>query len=120
MRYAVLIAGLLLYTATIAQAAPQATLTVTAYVDLNGNGTMDANEPPASGIDWVATDDRSVYHCFTGDTGTCGWSLPPGRWYINAYHNFDMIHAVDVQLDGDLMIVAAVQPETVYLPVVAK
>lgn len=120
MRYVLLVICLLAVTATTALAAPQVTLTVVAYVDMNSNGMQDSGEPPKAGIDWVATNDRAVYHCFTDATGACGWVLPPGRWYVSAYQGFTMIYDVDVQLTGDLTVSAAIEPETVYIPLVLK
>lgn len=120
MRYAFLFLVLLAGLPVVAMAAPVATLTVTAYVDLNGNGVQDGNDPPKSNIDWIVTNDRSVYRCTTSNSGTCSLSLTAGRWYFSAYRGFDMVFDGDMQLDSDATVSAAIEPEAVYLPLVAR
>lgn len=108
-------------TAMPALAAPQARLTVSAYVDFNGNGMQDANDPPKAGIVWVASSGGTTYRCYTNSEGFCGWELSPGNWQLSAYHDFVMLVSTSVQLGADDATVStAVEPRNVYLPIFTK
>lgn len=90
-----------------------------AFVDLNDNGAFD-NEPTVSGLDIVASDTVRTIHVWTDATGHYSMVLSPGRWYISAYQNFDMVFDADYEIVGSGIIMIPLQPTKLYLPLVTR
>lgn len=90
-----------------------------AFVDLNENGAFD-NEPTVTGIDIVATDTVRTIHVWTDASGYYSMVLSPGRWYISAYQNFNMVFDADYEIASDGMIMIPLQPTKLYLPLATQ
>lgn len=100
---------------------PVANLTVELYHDINGNGDLDAGEPPVRlmPVSAVNKATRKIYMSLTGKDGQANFGLQPGLWTVTACGRAATYQA-DANGGGSLYVGCATPAHQLFLPMVSN